>query len=201
MRRLPKLILLTCVAVFSISAHARTWTSSDGRTIEASLVSKGEDFVVLRLDATGGTVTVKHSLLSASDLEFIKTAQVAPDTTAQLALIISKFPALAYKEDSGKQLNEKYQGFAKIMTPATAFNVAQMMRAKLSDDMKYWKEQSERVPPPIKLPPLRDPNHSEIMDQRRKERQEKIDTVKASYKWVSEVLPNWLTEVEKAASQ
>jgi len=201
MRSLPNLILLSCAAVFSISVHARTWTSTDGRAIEASLVSKGDDFVVLRLDATGGTVTVKHSQLSAGDLEFIKTAQVAPDTTAQLALIISKFPALPFKDENGKQLNEKYQGFAKIMTPATAFNVAQMMRVKLVDDVKYWKEQSERVPPPIKMPLLTDPNGPKIIEQRHRERQEKIATVKGYYKWVSEVLPKWLTEVEKAASQ
>lgn len=201
MTSLLKRALLVSTLLLSVATHARTWTSNDGRTIEASLVSKGDDFVVLRLDATGGTVTVKHSLLSAGDLEFINTAQVAPDTTAQLALIISKFPALPYKEDSGKQLNEKYHGFAKIMTPATAFNVAQMMRAKLGDDVKYWKEQSERVPPPIKMPLLTDPNGPKIIEQRHRERQEKINTVKGYYKWVSEVLPAWLTQVEKAASQ
>lgn len=205
MPALLKLLLTVSASLLAVVAHARTWTSTDGRTIEATLVSKGEDFVVLRLDATGGTVTVKHSLLSADDVEYAKKVEPARVSTDNIDTIINKYPVLAFKDENGKQLNEKYFGFAKIMTPATAFNVAQMMRKKLPEDLKYWKEQSERVPPKVK-PPARKQGETAmdlINDWRAKtaKQNEAYQNSKDYYKWLSETLPAWLAEVEKAASQ
>lgn len=199
MLKISKATLLFALLALSISANARTWTSKDGRTIEATLVEKGEDFVVLRLDATGRTVTVKHALLSADDVEYAKKVEPARVSTDNIDIIISKFPALDYKDENGKQLNEKYSGFVRIMTPETARAVAEMIRKKLPDDVKYWKEQSERKVPPIKQPIITDPNATEIRRERNRERQEKIDAVKANYIWLSKTLPAWLAKVEKAA--
>jgi len=196
---LLKSLFLPIAFTLSTCAYARTWTSTDGRTIEASLVSSSENSVVLRLDASGATVTVTKSKLSATDLAFVEKTTVSDK---DIILIIGRYPALTTAGDASKQLNEKYAGFVKIMTPATAFNTCQLMRKKLSDDIKYWKAESERpIPPPpiIAISASRAQRKTYDENRAKDKEQKKID--KENYKWVSETLPAWIAEVEKAASQ
>lgn len=183
----------------ALPALARTWTSTDGRTIEASLVSNSEDSVVLRLDASGANVTVKKSLLSATDLAFIEKTTVSDK---DIILIIARYPPFTAEGESYRQLNDKYAGFVKIMTPSAALNVCQLMRKKLTDDIKYWKAESERPIPPFPLLDLRSNStqqkaHEEMKKKVRQQKQQDKD----AYKWVSETLPAWIAEVEKTASQ
>jgi hypothetical protein len=68
----PALCALAALfAVASATAAARTWTASDGRTIEAEYIStsaEGESIILARAD-TGARVTVPLSMLSADDQE------------------------------------------------------------------------------------------------------------------------------------
>jgi hypothetical protein len=201
MPTISKAILLAVVLAFSASTNARTWTSTDGRTIEASLVEKGEDSVVLILE-NGAKVIVKQTQLSKEDIAYLTTVKAAE--SSDIVSIINKYPALAYKDESGRQLNDKYAGFAKIMTPTSAFNLCQLIRKKLPEDLKYWQEEAERASPDVKPPPRK--KGESISEQLEKWREktakqkERKQIAKDHYKWLSSTLPAWLTEVEKAAS-
>ncbi|MDQ8192835.1 hypothetical protein QEH59_00260 [Coraliomargarita sp. SDUM461004] len=52
--------------------EARTWTSTDGRTLEGELVSVDELGVHVRRDMDGRFVTIPRSMLSAADLAYIE---------------------------------------------------------------------------------------------------------------------------------
>ncbi len=74
------LILTACLLVtVSLYAQAatRTWTSTDGRKIEAAFVSLAGDNVKIRL-ANGNTADVPLSRLSAEDQAFAKAQSTAP---------------------------------------------------------------------------------------------------------------------------
>lgn len=68
--------ILLCPLVFAQQAASefRTWTSSDGKTIEAALVSMEASGVKLKLK-TGAIVTVSVSRLSAEDQAFVRNTQ------------------------------------------------------------------------------------------------------------------------------
>jgi len=82
--------LLGTVSLFA-QATTRTWTSTDGRKIEATFVSLAGDSVKIRL-ANGNTADVPLSRLSAEDQAFAKAQSTAPaaKTTGKSEPVASK---------------------------------------------------------------------------------------------------------------
>jgi predicted peptidase len=54
------------------TASARTWTSNDGKPLEADFVSATETHVTLKLSKTGKEVTIPLTRLSEADQKFVK---------------------------------------------------------------------------------------------------------------------------------
>lgn len=84
--RPPYVTALASAVVFILSAalapiHARTWTSSDGRTLEAELVSTSGDSLTLKLSGNGRVVTLPLERLSAADQEWVKDNPPAEDSS------------------------------------------------------------------------------------------------------------------------
>lgn len=64
-------ILLSVFSVV-ITAPARTWTNSEGKSLEAELVQVKDDLVYLRLDKKGKIYPLQISQLSQADQEYIR---------------------------------------------------------------------------------------------------------------------------------
>lgn len=196
-----KILLLISALTLCVSAHARTWTSVDGRTLEASFVTRGDDFVVLRLDATGATVTVKYSQLSPEDVEYAKQQPKgnAPDPQ-KLQQLIARFPKLNNDDENARQLYLKYHSYTKTMTPGNALGLLAMMRRSLPQDVAYWKEQSEIKPPVIQWIKISGNQPAVKAAHAKMDRYNKAHAMrKACHRWLSTSLPQWMAEVEKVA--
>ena len=87
--KIPLLVLLTATTVLA-QGSLRTWTSTDGRKIEAAFVSTTVDAVKIRM-ANGSTFDVPLARLSPEDQAFVKT-----QTSAALNAEVS--PSRALKE-------------------------------------------------------------------------------------------------------
>ena len=74
-------LLISAAALHAQSPTLRTWTSADGRKMEAAFVALEGDAVKVRL-ANGSTVDVPLARLSAADQTFAKSQTAAPATTA-----------------------------------------------------------------------------------------------------------------------
>ena len=74
-------LLISAAALHAQSPALRTWTSADGRKMEAAFVALEGDAVKVRL-ANGSTVDVPLARLSAADQTFAKSQTAAPATTA-----------------------------------------------------------------------------------------------------------------------
>ncbi|MBC2595155.1 redoxin domain-containing protein [Ruficoccus amylovorans] len=79
MRRLIYFLLLSLAA---FPAHARTWTDSQGRTMEAEAVSVGEDTVTFR-KADGGTYSFPMASLSEADQAYLKEQLAAGELSVE----------------------------------------------------------------------------------------------------------------------
>ncbi|HEX2746572.1 MAG TPA: hypothetical protein VHM91_01125, partial [Verrucomicrobiales bacterium] len=74
-----KLVRLLCAfALLVTQGHARTWTSSDGRTVEGDFVSATATTVTVKL-GTGKSVPIELTKLSQADRDFV-AAQPASGT-------------------------------------------------------------------------------------------------------------------------
>ena len=72
--------VLVCPLVLTSWVESRTWTDTQGRTLEAELVSVAEKSVSVRRDGSGDLVELPFSLLSEEDLEWIaKQAAVSSE--------------------------------------------------------------------------------------------------------------------------
>jgi predicted esterase len=81
-RRIEKLRLCRWIVLLGISASvatafARTWTSSDGKTLEADFVSTDGTQVTLKRSADGQVFTLPKSRFSADDQKWISEQRVA----------------------------------------------------------------------------------------------------------------------------
>ncbi|MGJ8695337.1 MAG: prolyl oligopeptidase family serine peptidase [Verrucomicrobiaceae bacterium] len=99
-----------------MGASARTWTSSDGKALEASFVSATETEVTLKLDRGGRVVTIPLTRLSEEDRIFIKeeAKPEEPEATelegeyAHLVTgewVMAEHGSLPYAFYGGKELN------------------------------------------------------------------------------------------------
>jgi|UniRef100_UPI0037847529 hypothetical protein len=74
-------LLISAAALRAQSPALRTWTSADGRKMEAAFVALEGDAVKVRM-ANGSTVDVPLARLSAEDQTFAKSQTAAPATAA-----------------------------------------------------------------------------------------------------------------------
>jgi hypothetical protein len=84
--KLPSFPLLAVLLISAAALHAqspalRTWTSADGRKMEAAFIALEGDAVKVRM-ANGSTVDVPLARLSAEDQTFAKSQTAAPATAA-----------------------------------------------------------------------------------------------------------------------
>jgi hypothetical protein len=108
--KLSLFVLLTATTLLAQSA-SRTWTSTDGRKIEAAFVSSTAEVVKIRL-ANGSTFEVPLARLSVEDQAFVKTqTSGAAPTEATAALkewprtitLADKPEVVVVREDEAKK--------------------------------------------------------------------------------------------------
>ena len=87
--KIPLFVLLAATSALAQSA-LRTWTSTDGRKIEAAFVSATADAVKVRM-ANGSTFDVPLARLSAEDQAFIKT-QASAATGEKTSAALKEWP-------------------------------------------------------------------------------------------------------------
>ncbi len=107
MKKFTLLALMGAMA-FSLGGWARTWTNTDGKTLEAELVRVKGDTVYLKIAKSGKIHPLEISMLSADDQEYIK--QYEKDEAArQKAEKLSKRRAKWLDEyDDAKAEAEEY---------------------------------------------------------------------------------------------
>lgn len=75
-------IALALIFLSAISAHARTWTSSDGKsTFEGDLIEYNAGTGDVTVDREGKRITFKQQKLSEADIDFLKKSKAPADTT------------------------------------------------------------------------------------------------------------------------
>jgi hypothetical protein len=75
-------IALALIFLSAISAHARTWTSSDGKsTFEGDLIEYNAGTGDVTVDREGKRITFKQQKLSEADIDFLKNSKAPADTT------------------------------------------------------------------------------------------------------------------------
>lgn len=87
--KIPLFVLLAATSALAQSA-LRTWTSTDGRKIEAAFISATADAVKVRM-ANGSTFDVPLARLSAEDQAFIKT-QASAATGEKTSAALKEWP-------------------------------------------------------------------------------------------------------------
>lgn len=108
--------LLFALALTLLPATARTWTSNDGKALEADFVSATETQVTLKLTKTGREVTIFLSRLSEADQTFVKEEAKPPEVEAtaiegEYAHLVTgdwvkgEYGKLPYSFYGGKELN------------------------------------------------------------------------------------------------
>ena len=75
-------IALALIFLSAISAHARTWTSSDGKsTFEGDLIEYNAGTGDVTVDREGKRITFKQQKLSEADIDFLKNSKAPADAT------------------------------------------------------------------------------------------------------------------------
>ncbi len=126
-------------------ADQRTWTSKDGRHIQAEFISATKDSVTVRRD-DGATVSIPLALLSDEDATWINNQPKPVEITQeQVDKIVKAFPkagALANGEVTNdlQQLHNKYESMVKSIRPGTIGANVKMIRKKIDDDIKILEE-------------------------------------------------------------
>lgn len=75
----PLFPILAILSLTALGIHARTWTSADGKsTFEGDLIAFNTNTGEVTVDRGGKRITFKQQILSASDIEFLKSAKSTP---------------------------------------------------------------------------------------------------------------------------
>ena len=78
MNQYPRLFLIFCLAFWSSlngwGGEVRTWTSTDGRSLEAEFISASERNLTLRRSSDGRRFTMALAKVSAADQEWVREA-------------------------------------------------------------------------------------------------------------------------------
>lgn len=77
----PSYGILIVIFLTALCAHARTWTSADGKkTFEGELIEYNEKTGQITVDINGKQVTFKEQMLSAGDIAHLKNGKTTPAT-------------------------------------------------------------------------------------------------------------------------
>lgn len=86
--------VLAIILLTALGAHARTWTSADGKnTFVGDLIAYNADTGEVTVDRGGKPVTFKQQVLSSGDIAFLKNAKATPVTTPKPAESSTPKPA------------------------------------------------------------------------------------------------------------
>lgn len=78
----PLIQVLVIILLTALGAHARTWTSSDGKsTFEGDLIEYNTATGDVTVDREGERITFKQQKLSEGDIAFLKSAKAPADAT------------------------------------------------------------------------------------------------------------------------
>jgi predicted peptidase len=89
--KIPHLVsVVAALLLVAVPAQSRTWTSSDGRTIEAELVQWKDGKVTLKRTADNRIVTLKLDALSELDQAYLLEQASKPAPTAELKPVVAK---------------------------------------------------------------------------------------------------------------
>lgn len=131
MRQIPPLLGL---AILSLTApvKARPWTDTTGRQVEAEFSGMQGDSVLLKL-ASGQTVPVPLTRLSAEDQAFAKAQANSPATT----------PETAPKPDDARMPLDKRTWPQNVIVPARAVEIAAISESVADRKYVYQSEAFE----------------------------------------------------------
>jgi hypothetical protein len=83
----PLFQVLAIILLTALGAHARTWTSADGKsTFEGELIEYKADTNEVTVDRGGKRITFKQEMLSDADIAFLKTEKATPVTSSKPAV-------------------------------------------------------------------------------------------------------------------
>jgi hypothetical protein len=136
------ILLALCLTPF---CHARTWTSTDGRTIEADLIAKSPTHARLRMTGGGQTVNVPLERLSEADRKFVSqtpTAAIPVFDQAAFQKLIAPLPSPSVEAPLNVNHNDIVQtcarydrAFASITQTTIPGNI-KIIRAMIDTDLK-----------------------------------------------------------------
>ncbi len=165
---LPIVRFVLCLWLLPLLAQARTWTSQDGRTLEADLIAKTVSTVTLRRQGDGREFAVTIASLSPADREYIagwQPADVPPPrkavTEQQIADLVAGLPEiknprapLEANYPNVVDFREKYSRALKQMRPATIPQTLAIVRemARKDADILLAITKTVLTNPPILTP-------------------------------------------------
>lgn len=115
----PTRLAFTLILLLSFTLHAREWTATDGRKLQADFVSATATEVTLKRLPDGQTLTFPQSRLSAADQAFIKEQGAKPALAAKP--VEGPFAALM----TGEWALSEYEGLPFAIYGAKDLNAAQ----------------------------------------------------------------------------
>jgi hypothetical protein len=152
----PEATPVPAAAVVQTDSPLRTWTSRDGRTIQAEYIYATATAVTIKRN-DGRVFTLPLANLAAEDADWVArhprsiepaALRKEPDAPArpvisqvQIDSLVATFPAppsLHSREITNdlKQLHTKYLDMVKFIRPGTIPQNLKMIRAKIADDVK-----------------------------------------------------------------
>ncbi len=146
----PAVVALMCI--FPLSAEVRSWTSKDGRVLEAELMRRTETDITLRRGADGKEFTLPLAAFSEADQSWVAQSQVViskPVDVEKLKELQASVPKLTVnapldaKWPSCIQLQDKYvRAIAHIRAETIGQNVKNIL-LDMERDLKTLKPITE----------------------------------------------------------
>jgi hypothetical protein len=137
--------MLILFPALMLKAEPRTWTSKDGRTLQAEYVSS-TDTTVTALRTDGQKVVIPLAALSPEDVTWVSRQPKPVEITQKdIDALVAQFPrpaALSGYEVTNdlKQLHDKYESLVKFIRPHTLDANLKMIRGKVEADLKIFGE-------------------------------------------------------------
>lgn len=128
-----RFLLLISLLCFTASIEARTWTSTDGRTIEGELIGKTETVAMIERDG-GAVVNVPLEKLSPADQAFVAKAKVT-SLKEELVKFFQK-----------RRKGESYSPDKFLALPATNQNASVLQSSGWIDDLKSLEKLARDTP-------------------------------------------------------
>ena len=160
-----KNFILLFLGIFSIelSAAPRTWTASDGRTLDAELVARTADTVTLKRETDSKEFSLPIASLSKEDQAFIKKSGIPvakPVDEAALKALANRIPVIVAQPPLAAdwitltELHKKYQRSFSHIRPETVLQNAVKIRVDIERDIQILQPSASTTvkDPPYLLP-------------------------------------------------